>query len=87
MQKYWDKVPYEIRSEVSQPHEAHLLKLDCSKAHKKLGWKDVWKAPEIFQHTAQWYHQFYESQKVISQTQIEQYVEDATHKNLIWTQL
>ena len=32
---------YEIQP-ISQPHEAHYLKLDCSKAKQRLGWQPRW---------------------------------------------
>jgi CDP-glucose 4,6-dehydratase len=33
---------YEINSNTSSLHEAHFLKLDCTKAHKMLGWYAQW---------------------------------------------
>jgi integrase len=42
VKKHWDKIDYEINKDPNQLHEANLLKLDCSKAHILLKWKDVW---------------------------------------------
>jgi CDP-glucose 4,6-dehydratase len=39
-----------------QPHEAHLLKLDCSKAHHLLGWKPRWSIAESIEKIVQWHH-------------------------------
>jgi len=38
-----------------QPHEAHTLKLDWSKAHSRLGWQPVLKLREALAMTAEWY--------------------------------
>ena len=38
--KAWgDGATYEVNSNASSLHEAHFLKLDCTKAHQKLGWQ------------------------------------------------
>ncbi len=37
------------------PHEAHLLQLDSSKARRKLGWKSILTFEETMDWTAQWY--------------------------------
>ena len=41
------------------PHEATLLKLDCSKARSLLGWRPVWGFTEMARHTAEWYRRYY----------------------------
>jgi len=38
-----------------QPHEAHYLKLDCSKAKTKLGWHPRWNLQTALESTAAWY--------------------------------
>lgn len=38
-----------------QPHEAGLLKLDCSKAAGRLGWRGVWDVGTTATRTARWY--------------------------------
>lgn len=38
-----------------QPHEAHYLKLDCSKAKTKLGWHPRWNLETALKSTAAWY--------------------------------
>ncbi len=44
------------RQDTSQnPHEAHLLKLDSSKARRELGWKSILTFEETLDWTAQWY--------------------------------
>ena len=38
----WPKIEYEINRTADQPHEAGILRLDCSKSRSKLQWKPVW---------------------------------------------
>jgi CDP-glucose 4,6-dehydratase len=37
-----------------QPHEAHLLKLDCSKAHQLLKWQAKWSIEKAIECITQW---------------------------------
>lgn len=37
------------------PHEAHLLRLDCSKAVQQLGWLPRWNAQQAIHKTMEWY--------------------------------
>lgn len=46
---------YEIRQSTSNPHEAGLLMLDSTKAHKELDWKPQLTATEAINITAGWY--------------------------------
>lgn len=45
----------------THPHEAHYLKLDCSKARTQLGWSPVFPLPEALAETVTWYRNYYES--------------------------
>ncbi len=38
-----------------QPHEAHYLKLDCSKAKMQLGWQPVWNLLDTLQRIVHWH--------------------------------
>lgn len=40
------------------PHEAHYLKLDCSKAHTRLGWQPRLSLSQALEWTVQWYRAF-----------------------------
>jgi CDP-glucose 4,6-dehydratase len=59
-----------------QPHEAHLLKLDCSKAHTQLGWTPKWDLDIATQKILQWQKAFQvkENMQAISLAQINQYM-------------
>lgn len=41
------------------PHEAHFLKLDCSKAADLLAWRPVWDAETALRATTAWYRDYY----------------------------
>ena len=38
----------------SGPHEAHFLKLDCSKIKAQLGWRPRWHIKEAVEKTVEW---------------------------------
>ena len=85
VKKHWDKIDYEINRDSNQLHEANLLKLDCSKAHNLLKWKDVWDSDTTFEKTVKWYKDYYENdKKVLTQSDLENYIIDAKTKNIEW---
>lgn len=85
VKKHWDKIDYEINSNPNQLHEANLLKLDCSKAHILLKWKDVWSSDTTFEKTVKWYKSYYEEDKnILTQNDLESYITDAKAKNVEW---
>lgn len=90
MKESWDRIDYQLSPShlrtvsPSEPHEAGLLKLDCSKAHSKLGWKPVWNFDKTVSVTAGWYREFYENGKINSEKDLEEYIRDAKEKGLQW---
>jgi CDP-glucose 4,6-dehydratase len=58
-----------------QPHEAHFLKLDCSKADQLLGWRPKWSLETAVQNIADWQKAFLakEDMQKISLKQIDAY--------------
>jgi len=58
-----------------QPHEAQNLRLDCSKAAARLGWRPQLPLKDAVRITAEWYHRYYagEDARGLSLSQIEQY--------------
>jgi len=82
---YWDSIDYEIQTNVKQPHEANLLKLDCSKAHILLKWKDVWDSKMTFEKTVKWYKNYYENnQGVLTEEDLDSYVGMAKLQKIEW---
>jgi CDP-glucose 4,6-dehydratase len=59
------------------PHEAHYLKLDISKARTHLGWEPQWSLEEMLNNTVDWYRAFYQGEDMMSVSikQIEAYME------------
>jgi len=84
VKKYWNKIDYEINQNPEQLHEANLLKLDCSKAHIQLKWKDVWNSEVTFEKTVTWYKSFYEAQEIQTQQNLQEYIRDAKMKKIEW---
>ena len=58
-----------------QPHEAHYLKLDCSKARTKLGWNPRWKLPDTVASIVAWHKAFLNraDMKAFTLSQISEY--------------
>ena len=48
-----------ITQDANAPHEAHLLRLDISKAVGELKWSPKMRAEDAIQRTIQWYKAFY----------------------------
>ncbi len=84
IKKSWDRINYEISIPEHPLHEAGLLKLDCSKAHIKLQWNNVWDAEQTFAKTVTWYQNFYDNGRLVSGEDLADYINDATRKNISW---
>ena len=52
--KNWGSVASWTQDQSEQPHEAHSLKLDCSKAHQYLGWIPKWNLEQAIRTIADW---------------------------------
>ncbi len=46
---------WRITGSENQPHEAMLLKLDCSKAKTQLGWNPLWSIEESVRRVIDWH--------------------------------
>lgn len=55
----WGRGSYRIEAPPGAPHEARLLKLDCSKSTALLGWKPVYPLDAALSRTLEWYRRFY----------------------------
>jgi CDP-glucose 4,6-dehydratase len=82
----WPKIDYEIQQNPDQPHEASLLRLDCSKARTKLKWLPVWAGKQTIEKTAQWYRDYYETNRIQSLENIKHYVADAQKNHIAWAE-
>lgn len=57
--KYWGSGSWKDLSDPNAVHEAHLLKLNCDKAHAELNWYSALTIDECLQMTADWYKEYY----------------------------
>lgn len=66
-----------------QPHEAHFLKLDCSKAKQSLGWRPSWNLAQAIGATVDWHHARTGGQDMqqVSLAQIQDYAEAAQQRS------
>ncbi len=85
IKEYWPKMQYEINHDKNAPHESGLLKLDCSKAHSKLKWKENWNSEVCFEKTVNWYKKYYEKKIISTEEDLNSYITIAKNKNLEWT--
>lgn len=83
--KYWKDINFEVNSSPNQPHEAHLLKLDVSKARMVLNWKPVWNFDVTIEKTTNWYKDFYLNNKIQTEQDWQMYINDASVQQLDWT--
>lgn len=81
----WEKMCFRFEEEKNAPHEAALLRLDCSKAAEKLQWQGVWDAGTAIEYTVRWYREFYENNHVRTAEDLECYCRDAEKRGLPWT--
>lgn len=67
-----------LYDETSQPHEAHFLKLDSSKAKKRLDWEARWRLQTALQKTLEWHEAWRngENMQAVTLGQIAQYQTD-----------
>jgi CDP-glucose 4,6-dehydratase len=47
-------------------HEAHLLRLDSSKARAALRWRPRWTLDQALEKTVNWYREFYQERKSVA---------------------
>lgn len=72
----WGKTAQWEKEGSEQPHEANLLKLDCSKARMQLGWTPKWKLETAIQKIVEWQkaYQAKENMQELSLAQITHYM-------------
>lgn len=80
----WDAFSYAVETTSNQPHEAGLLRLDCTKARTELPWVPVWKANTALDKTVDWYRTYYQQGRSMALEQIGEYVRDAESQGLGW---
>ena len=71
----WSKPASWTQDAREQPHEAHLLKLDCSKANQLLKWLPQWSLEQAVEKITEWQIEFSKQSdmKALSEKQIKAY--------------
>jgi len=66
------------------PHEANLLKLDCSKIKTKLNWKPTWNVEKAIEKTVEWANFYKEDNNIneLMDKQISEFIYDSNIENL-----
>ncbi len=80
----WDRISLKMNGPEEQPHEAHDLKLDCSKAHRKLQWQGLWETSRAIQQTVEWYRAYFEDKTILSREQLKSYMNSGRQKKAVW---
>ncbi len=87
--KHWGGGSYSLDTS-NHPHEATLLKLDCSKAHAILKWQPVYNIYRAIEETIYWHREYYNfngkaNMHKTTLHQIERYIKEAKEKGILWS--
>ena len=82
----WSAIQCHEHESAANPHEAHLLSLDCTKAREQLGWTPVWNTETAIQRTIAWYRDYYQNGAVHTDADLRTYTAQAEAANLPWTE-
>jgi len=74
----WGNGRYNVNQDITQPHEAGLLKLDISKARAELNWQPKMSSKKAIEYTINWYKAFYAGSNMIDHMhmQIQQFINE-----------
>ena len=73
MRKFWSKVRWKILNKKKNVfYESTLLKLNVSKAKKRLKWKSILTINQTIKMVIEWYKNYYMSSKKIYKTSLSQ---------------
>ena len=80
MVKLWDDKAQWQLDDGANPHEAHYLKLDCTKSKSILKWRPIWNLGRALEETVQWYKSWRNTKDMYELTlqQIESYQQEQT---------
>lgn len=76
-QKHWPEIRFKISEEKNTIQESNFLMIDSTKAKRKLGWWPIWDKNKTIQRTIDWYKKYYETDKISSVDDLENYIKDA----------
>ncbi len=81
MLKHWDGATWQLHPEANmQPHEAHYLKLDSSKAKAYLGWQSKLQLQQALEKVVLWHQKWLENQdmRMVCLQEIKSYQQQLT---------
>ena len=87
LKKHWPGAGQPVIEKSAVKPEAGLLRLDCTKAKKQLGWHATLDFAETAAFTADWYRRFLKGGELawpLTTGQIREYVDLARKRNLSW---
>ncbi len=84
MASTWSEVRFQSNLHSNALHEAKLLRLDSRDAQELLGWRSVWDSTEAIRRATAWYRNYYETQLVSTNADMDSYFSDAKSVGLAW---
>ncbi|UCB56945.1 MAG: CDP-glucose 4,6-dehydratase [Candidatus Omnitrophota bacterium] len=87
--KHWGNGDYSVDKSI-HPHEAGLLKLDCTKASTFLKWKPIYDVHTALEETVKWYKEYHnsnDSEQMYAAVlnYLTRYIEHAKKKKIEWS--
>ncbi len=79
----WESISIAMSTDTDL-HEAQLLSLDCSQAKEILNWRPLWGAEKAIEMSVQWYLEFYENDRIVTNEQLNQFIQNAKESNQPW---
>ena len=80
----WPSIIFDTPTQHNIPHEAKLLRLDCTKSNNMLQWHPVWNTDTAIENTILWYKNFYEHGVLNTEADLNSYITKAKELNYIW---
>jgi CDP-glucose 4,6-dehydratase len=78
MASHWQNASWQLDEHI-QPHEAHYLKLDSSKAKSRLGWQPTWRLAQTLEKIILWHQAWLagENMKAVCLQEIASYMQES----------
>jgi CDP-glucose 4,6-dehydratase len=73
LRRHWPDARWHAEPSPDAPHEAGILKLDCTKAAALLGWRPALGIDDALRMTAEWYGNFFAGGRAVTHAQIADY--------------
>ncbi len=80
----WPSITYNTPPQYDIPHEAKLLRLDCTKAKTILNWRPVWNTDTAIENTILWYKNFHDHHTLNTEIDLRNYITKAKELKYVW---